>query len=86
VLLSICETCECKGASFLNFLRSGEMDVNAFFKRPERRKEPKARFLVSDTKPLQQEMIAIRIPSDGVTANSFWQRDGMICVGMLKAG
>ena len=30
VLLSICETCKCKGASFLNFLRSGEMDVNAF--------------------------------------------------------
>ena len=30
VLLSICETCKCKGASFLDFLRSGEMDVNAF--------------------------------------------------------
>ena len=57
-----------------------------YFKRPERRKEPKARFLVSGTKPLQQEMIAIRILSDGVTANSFRQRDGMICVGMLKAG
>jgi predicted RecB family nuclease len=30
VLLSICETCKCKGANFLDFLRSGEMDVNAF--------------------------------------------------------
>ena len=30
VLLSICETCKCKGASFLDFLRSGQMDVNAF--------------------------------------------------------
>src|SRR5262249_14715196 len=30
VLLSICETCKCKGASFLNFLRSGEMDVDTF--------------------------------------------------------
>ena len=30
VLLSICETCKCKGASFLDFLRSGEMDVNSF--------------------------------------------------------
>jgi hypothetical protein len=30
VLLSISETCKCKGTSFLDFLRSGEMDINAF--------------------------------------------------------
>jgi predicted RecB family nuclease len=36
VLLSICETCKCKGASFLDFLRSGEMDVNAFADRRRR--------------------------------------------------
>jgi hypothetical protein len=30
VLLSICETCRYKGASFLDFLRSGEMDVGTF--------------------------------------------------------
>jgi hypothetical protein len=30
VLLSICETCKCKGASFLDFLRSGQLDVNSF--------------------------------------------------------
>jgi len=30
VLLSICETCKCKGASFLDFLRSGYLDINAF--------------------------------------------------------
>lgn len=30
VLLSICETCKCKGASFLDFLRSGQTDVNTF--------------------------------------------------------
>jgi len=33
VLLSICETCKCKGASFLDFLRSGEMDVETFANR-----------------------------------------------------
>lgn len=30
VLLSIAQTCKYKGASFLDFLRSGQMDVNAF--------------------------------------------------------
>ena len=34
VLLSICETCRYKGASFLDFLRSGEMDVDTFANRP----------------------------------------------------
>jgi hypothetical protein len=32
-LLSICETCKYKGVSFLNFLRSGEMDLGQFIKR-----------------------------------------------------
>jgi predicted RecB family nuclease len=31
-LLSICETCKYKGISFLDFLRSGEMDIDAFLK------------------------------------------------------
>jgi hypothetical protein len=30
VLLSVCETCKCKGLSFLEFLRSGEKDIDAF--------------------------------------------------------
>ena len=30
ILLSICETCEYQGLSFLDFLRSGEMDLHAF--------------------------------------------------------
>src|SRR2546430_9722785 len=31
-LLSVCETCKYKGVSFLNFLRSGEIDIDAFIK------------------------------------------------------
>jgi hypothetical protein len=30
ILLSICETCRFKGVSFLDFLRSGEKDIDAF--------------------------------------------------------
>jgi len=30
ILLSICETCKCKGVSFLGFLRSGGKDIDAF--------------------------------------------------------
>jgi hypothetical protein len=30
VLLSISQTCRCKGASFLDFLQSGQIDINAF--------------------------------------------------------
>jgi len=30
VLLSIARTCKYKAASFLDFLRSGQMDINAF--------------------------------------------------------
>jgi hypothetical protein len=33
VLLSICETCQYKGVSFLEFLRSGEVDIDAFVAR-----------------------------------------------------
>jgi hypothetical protein len=32
-LLSICETCQYKGVSFLDFLRSGEKDIDVFVKR-----------------------------------------------------
>jgi len=32
VLLSICETCRNRGIDFLNFLRSGERDVEGFDK------------------------------------------------------
>ena len=34
VLLSISETCRYKGVGFLHFLRSGEMDIDAFAARP----------------------------------------------------
>jgi hypothetical protein len=30
MLLSICETCKYRGLSFLDYLRSGQMDINAF--------------------------------------------------------
>jgi hypothetical protein len=33
MLLSVCETCRFKGVSFLNFLRSGEEDIDAFMER-----------------------------------------------------
>jgi Transposase IS66 family len=32
VLLSVCETCKYRGIDFLNFLRSGERDIDAFAK------------------------------------------------------
>jgi len=33
ILLSVCETCKCKGISFLDFLRSGEQEIDAFVQR-----------------------------------------------------
>jgi hypothetical protein len=33
ILLSICETCKYKGIRFLDFLRSGEQDIDVFIKR-----------------------------------------------------
>jgi len=30
VLLSVAETCKCKGLNFLSFLRSGAMDIDGF--------------------------------------------------------
>ena len=35
-LLSICETCKYKGVSFLEFLRSGEKDIDVFMKKSAR--------------------------------------------------
>jgi hypothetical protein len=32
ILLSVCETCRIRGLSFLEFLRSGERDIDAFTK------------------------------------------------------
>ena len=37
VLLSICETCKYKGLDFLDFLRSGEKNIDAFASRLRRR-------------------------------------------------
>ena len=36
VLLSVCETCKYRGVDFLNFLRSGERDIDAFAKTQQR--------------------------------------------------
>ena len=36
ILLSICETCKYKGVSFLEFLRSGEKDIDVFIKKGAR--------------------------------------------------
>src|SRR5207302_657377 len=38
VLLSICHTCHYKGISFLRFLLSRERDIDAFCRRPRRRR------------------------------------------------
>jgi hypothetical protein len=35
ILLSICETCKYKGVNFLDFLRSGEKDIDEFMNRKE---------------------------------------------------
>jgi hypothetical protein len=35
-LFSICETCKYKGISFLDFLRSGEKDIDVFIKKREK--------------------------------------------------
>jgi Transposase IS66 family len=32
-LLSVCETCKYKGVNFLDFLRSGEQDIDVFIKK-----------------------------------------------------
>lgn len=37
ILLSLCETCKCKGLDFLAFLRSGEKDIDAFASKRHRR-------------------------------------------------
>lgn len=37
-LLSILQTCKCKGVSFLSFLLSGETDIDAYAKGPRKRK------------------------------------------------
>jgi predicted RecB family nuclease len=37
ILLSICETCKCKGVSFLDFLRSGGKDIDVFVESKLRR-------------------------------------------------
>ena len=36
ILLSICETCKFKGVSFLDFLRSGEKDIDVFIQKGQR--------------------------------------------------
>jgi hypothetical protein len=38
VLLSICETCKCTGLEFLDFLRSGEKDIDSFAESRNRRR------------------------------------------------
>ena len=40
VLLSICQTCKCMGVDFLDFLRSGEKDIEAFAQTRRRRRSP----------------------------------------------
>jgi hypothetical protein len=40
VLLSICQTCRCKGISFLQFLISGERDVDSFATRNRHERRP----------------------------------------------
>jgi Transposase IS66 family len=37
ILLSVCESCKFKGVSFLDFLRSGQTDLDAFTERNQRR-------------------------------------------------
>jgi Transposase IS66 family len=37
ILMSVCETCKCRGVGFLSFLRSGELDIDTFVVRPRPR-------------------------------------------------
>jgi len=48
VLLSISETCNYKGISFLDFLRSGEIDLEAFAAAHDRQRKPLAKSLGID--------------------------------------
>jgi hypothetical protein len=41
ILLSICQTCKYQGLDFLDFLRSGETDIQAFAENQPRRNRPK---------------------------------------------
>jgi predicted RecB family nuclease len=41
ILLSVCQTCKYQGLDFLDFLRSGETDIQAFAENQPRRKRPK---------------------------------------------
>jgi hypothetical protein len=49
VLLSICQSCKYQGLDFLNFLRSGETDIEVF---AEKRRRPRTR-VISDAVTLQ---------------------------------
>jgi len=41
VLLGVCQTCKYRGLDFLDFLRSGEKDIDAFAEgQPKRRRRP----------------------------------------------
>lgn len=40
ILLSVCQTCKCTGIDFLDFLRSGEKDIEAFAQTRRRRRAP----------------------------------------------
>jgi predicted RecB family nuclease len=42
ILLSVCQTCKYQGLDFLDFLRSGETDIQTFAESKERRKRRKA--------------------------------------------
>jgi len=48
VLLSICQTCKYRGLDFLDFLRSGEKDIEVFAETRRRRRGASARALTLD--------------------------------------
>jgi hypothetical protein len=51
ILLSICETCKYKGLDFLDFLRSGEKDIDAFASSRRRRRLAGARTRAAASPP-----------------------------------
>jgi hypothetical protein len=54
ILLSICETCKYKGLDFLDFLRSGEKNIDAFASSRRRRRLAGARHQDSQLDPARR--------------------------------
>ena len=50
ILLSVCQTCKYSGVDFLDFLRSGEKDIETFIARSGKKRKQQSRSM--DSSPL----------------------------------